>query len=130
MLRARRGFYGGAHDGARVVAAFTNLRDVLRFERLVVSELTTTSDPARREEVASFVEGALRSMPEHLRLAIGTASVGLGVLSLLAPGRTTARSLDRSPIPQLRQYVRVFRSLVLFAEQELPVAPPVALVTA
>jgi hypothetical protein len=102
---------------------------VLRFERLVVSELTTTSDPARRDQIASFVDGALRSMPEHLRLAIGTASVGLGVLYVLAPGRTTARSLDRSPIPQLRQYVRVFRSLVLFAEQELPVASSAALVT-
>ena len=79
--------------------------------------------------IASFVDGALRSMPEHLRLAIGTASVGLGVLSVLAPGRTTARSLDRSPIAQLRQYVRVFRSLVLFAEQELPVASSAALVT-
>jgi hypothetical protein len=103
---------------------------VLRFERLVVSELTTSSDPARREEIASFVEGALRSMPEHLRLAIGTASIGLRVLSVVAPGRTTARSLDTSPIPQLRQYVRMFRSLVLFAEQELPVAPPAVLVTA
>jgi hypothetical protein len=103
---------------------------VLRFERLVVSELTTTSDPARREEVASFVEGALHQMPEHLRFAIGSASIGLGVLSLLAPGQATAHSLDTSPIPQLRQYVRVFRSLVLFAEQELPVSRFGALVTA
>jgi hypothetical protein len=100
---------------------------VLRFERLVVSELTTTSDPVRREEVASFVEGALRSMPEHLRLAIGAASVGLGALSLVGRGGPSARSLDASPIPQLRQYVRMFRSLVLFAEQELPTPSAVAL---
>jgi hypothetical protein len=29
-------------------------------------------------------------------------------------------ALDTSPFPQMRQYVRLFRSLVLFAEQELP----------
>jgi len=96
---------------------------MLRYERQVVSELTTTSDRERREEVASFVEGALHAMPEHLRVAIGGASVGLGLVSLVGGGRPSVRSLDRSPIPQLRQYVRMFRSLVLFAEQELPATP-------
>jgi len=96
---------------------------MLRYERQVVSELTTTDDADRREEVASFVDGALRAMPEHLRLAIGGASVGLGVVSLVGGGRPSVRSLDTSPIPQLRQYVRMFRSLVLFAEQELPATP-------
>ena len=105
------------------MAGFTNLRDVLRFERHVVSALTTTSDPLRRQEVAAFVEGALQSMPEHLRAALAVASMGLGAMSfLLGTGRPTVHELDSSPVPQLRQYVRVFRSLVLFAEQELPVA--------
>ena len=106
---------------SRVLAVFTSLGDVLRYERLVVSELTTTSDPARREEVASFVDGALRSMPEHLRAALVAASSVLGAYSrVVGHGRPSVHSLDTSPIPQLRQYVRVFRSLVLFAEQELP----------
>jgi hypothetical protein len=106
---------------SRVVAGFSNLRDVLRFERHVVSGLTTTSDPRRREDVAEFVDGALRSMPEHLRAALVVASLGLGTISFaLRGGRPTVHELDSSPIPQLRQYVRVFRSLVLFAEQELP----------
>jgi hypothetical protein len=94
---------------------------VLRFERQVVAGLTTTDDPERREEIAVFVDGALRSMPEHLRAALVAASVGLGGISLvLGGGRPSVHALDTSPIPQLRQYVRVFRSLVLFAEQELP----------
>jgi len=60
-------------------------------------------------------------MPEHLRAAIAAASLALGASSfVLGVGRPSVRSLDTSPIPQLRQYVRVFRSLVLFAEQELP----------
>jgi hypothetical protein len=100
---------------------FTNLRDVLRYEQLVVSELTTTSDPARRDDVATFVEGALGSMPEHLRAALVAASLLLGIYAqVVGHGRPSVHSLDTSPIPQLRQYVRVFRSLVLFAEQELP----------
>jgi hypothetical protein len=95
---------------------------VLWFERRVVSRLTTTGDPERREEVAAFVEGALHSMPEHLRASIGAASVALGAWARVPGGeRLSVRTLDTCPIPQIRQYVRLFRSLVLFAEQELPV---------
>jgi hypothetical protein len=111
------------------VAVFTSLGDVLRYERLVVSELTTTSDPARREKVASFVDGTLHSMPEHLRAALGAASLVLGTYSrVVGHDRPGVHSLDTSPIPQLRQYVRLFRSLVLFAEQELPTSSPAVLV--
>ena len=54
-----------------------------------------------------------------------------GETVLLAAWSTVARhdaariagALDRSPIGLLRQYVRLFRSLVLFAEQELAPAP-------
>ena len=107
---------------------FTSLRDMLRFERQVVCGLTTTKRPERRAGVAEFVDGALRSMPEHLRAAIG-GRIDRSRRSFAAlGGRPTARSLDTSPIPQLRQYVRVFRSLVLFAEQELPVSSTAVLV--
>jgi hypothetical protein len=106
---------------SRVVAVFSILGDVLRYEKLVVSELTTTTDPARRVDVASFVDGALRSMPEHLRAALVAASLVLDIYGrVVQNGRPSVHSLDTSPIPQLRQYVRVFRSLVLFAENELP----------
>jgi len=95
---------------------------VLWFERQVVSQLTVEPDPARRDEVESFVAGALHAMPEHLRASIGAASIGLGAIARVS-GRSgrIVRSLESSPIPQFRQYVRLFRSLVLFAEQELPV---------
>jgi hypothetical protein len=99
---------------------------VLWFERQVVGQLTTTDDPVRREEVAAFVEGALRAMPEHLRAALVAVSVGVGAgARVVGTNRLGVDALDSSPIPQLRQYVRVFRSLVLFAEQELPQPSPV-----
>lgn len=102
---------------------------MLWFERQIVDRLVSTPDPRRRAEITSFVEGALAAMPEHLRASIGAASLALGGWFGVvrprprSPGVTTAdplvHSLDTSPIPPLRQYVRVFRSLVLFAEQEL-----------
>jgi hypothetical protein len=93
---------------------------VLWFERQVVGQLTETADPLRREEVESFVDGTLRAMPEHLRAAIAAASIAIGALARVAPSLTHVRALDGNPIPQIGQYVRLFRSLVLFAEQELP----------
>ena len=102
---------------------------MLWFERQIVDRLVSTPDPRRRADITSFVDGALRAMPEYLRASIGAASLALGGWFRIVPSRarstgaTTAdplvRSLDTSPIPPIRQYVRVFRSLVLFAEQEL-----------
>jgi hypothetical protein len=94
---------------------------VLRFEREIVERLVTTRDPRVEREVTTFVEGSLRAMPEFLRFSIGAASIVLGLWALVArpAGTALVRKLDASPIPQIRQYVRLFRSLVLFAEQEL-----------
>jgi hypothetical protein len=94
---------------------------VLWFERQVVERLITTPDPRRRDHVESFVEGSLKAMPEHLRFSIGAASVVLGGWArLVRPAAATlVPVLDRSPIAPIRQYARLFRSLVLFAEQEL-----------
>lgn len=99
---------------------------MLAFERGVIAALSTGVDPA--PAVVSYVDGALHAMPQHLRAAVAVESVALGVWSRLAgdsSGSTSKARLDRweaSPIGPLRQYVRLFRSLVLFAEQEL-VAP-------
>ncbi len=94
---------------------------MLWFERQVVERLVTTPDRGRRGEIESFVEGALAAMPEHLRLSIGAASLVLGgwARTMRPDAAGLVRTLDTSPIPQIRQYVRLFRSLVLFAEQEL-----------
>jgi hypothetical protein len=102
---------------------------VLWFERQVVDRLVSTPDPRRRADVTSYVDGTISAMPEHLRAAIGAASLAFGGwFSVMRPGRSADSSapdplvhaLDTSWIPPMRQYVRLFRSLVLFAEQELP----------
>jgi hypothetical protein len=94
---------------------------MLGFERRFVDALTTTPDPATRQRVAAWVEGSLRTMPQHLRFGVAGETVLLATWSTLArrDAIAVASALDRSPVGLLRQYVRLFRSLVLFAEQEL-----------
>ena len=101
---------------------------MLWFERQLVASITATGDHGARASVEAFVDGTLRSMPEHLRAGIGVVSVAFGALRLrgdraggLSP--RVVRLLEEGPLPPLRQYVRLFRSLVLFAEQELVPGP-------
>lgn len=103
---------------------------MLRFEREVVGGLITSPDPSVRSSVEAFVDGSLRDMPEHLRLGVLGESVLLGtyVTALRATGHLAAddpdglaRHLDAwetSRIGVLRQYVRMMKSLVVFAENE------------
>jgi hypothetical protein len=103
---------------------------VLWFERQVVDRLVSTPDPRRRADITAYVDGTIAAMPEHLRGAIGAASLAFGGWFTVFRPRRGARdvtttdplvhALDTSWIPPMRQYVRLFRSLVLFAEQELP----------
>ena len=109
---------------------------MLRFEREVVGGLITSPDPGVRSSVESFVDGSLRDMPEHLRLGVVGESVLLGtyVAALRAAGRLgpgdadgLVRLLDaweRSRIGVLRQYVRMMKSLVVFAENEYTARSP------
>jgi hypothetical protein len=96
---------------------------VLGFERRVVATLVTTSDPRRRAEVEAFVDGTLRSMPEHLRAGVAAESVLLGTWDRLRRrgdrGTVDLAVLDGSRVDVVRQYVRLLRGLVLFAESEL-----------
>jgi hypothetical protein len=110
---------------------------MLRFERQVVAALVTTSDDSTgvpttapdslRTAVESYVEGALRSMPQHLRAGLAAESLLLGAWAARprVGGRGKAALVDQleawdaSRIDLLRQYVRLLRSLVLFAENEL-----------
>jgi hypothetical protein len=94
---------------------------MLGFERHVVDALTSGDDPRVRGQVAQWVEDVLSDMPEHLRLGVMAESVAFGALSRVS-GRSPGALLDvldRSPIGLLRQYPRLFRSLVLYAELEL-----------
>jgi hypothetical protein len=109
---------------------------MLWLEREVVGNLIGASDPDARSQIEAFVDGSLRDMPEHLRAGVVGESVLLGtyVAALRATGRLPAGDreafadlLERweaSRIGVLRQYVRMFTSLVVFAENEL--APEVA----
>lgn len=96
---------------------------MLRFERHVVASLTDTADPDQRAAIASFVDGTLAAMPEHLRAGVAAESVALALWARLrgvAPDAVVA-ALRRSPVGLLRQYERLLGSLVLFAENELAV---------
>jgi hypothetical protein len=104
---------------------------MLWFEREVVGALIDSPDQHLRSSVEAFVDGSLRDMPEHLRAGVVGESVLLGsyVAVLRATGRVAPgdrdallhqlESWETSPIGVLRQYVRLMKSLVVFAENEL-----------
>jgi hypothetical protein len=98
---------------------------MLGFERDVVATLISTRDPDLRARIEAWVEGSLRTMPEFLRLGVVVETVAFSAFARLRNrGRRGAspepvEALAASPIPLVRQYVRLLRSLVLFAEQEL-----------
>lgn len=101
---------------------------MLWFERQVVDRLVSAPDPRRREEITAYVDGTVSALPDHLRAAIGAASIAFGGwFSVVRPRKVSlgatdplVHALDTSWLPPMRQYVRLFRGLVLFAEQELP----------
>ena len=100
---------------------------MLGFERRFVGALVTTDDERRHRDVEAFVDATLRAMPEHLRAGVFVESLALAGWTRLRYGRRSdadamtaiVASLARSPIGLLRQYPRLFGSLVLFAEYEL-----------
>jgi hypothetical protein len=100
---------------------------MLWFERQVVTTLTANLDEGLRAEVAAYVDETLHAMPEHLRAGMAAESLALGAWARLRGGTgTSGASLERlesSRLDPVRQYVRLLRSLVLFAEHELALGP-------
>lgn len=95
---------------------------MLKFERLVVGDLTTVADPELRSRVAAWVDGTLGDMPDGLRLGVAAESLLFSVWRAVrrpADVNGLLGWLDRSPVSLLRSYPRLFRSLVLFGELEL-----------
>ncbi len=104
---------------------------MLWFERRVVASMVDTLDPPRQASVVAYVDGALGAMPQHLRLGVAGESMLFGAWATAqrARGWSTARAvdaLDHSPIALVRQWVRLLRSLALFAQYELAPTPPPA----
>jgi hypothetical protein len=100
---------------------------MLKLERRVVADLTTSADPALRRQVEQWVDGTLRDMSDVLRLGVAMESLLFSAWAAIRRpsdlhGLLTA--LDRNPISLLRSYPRLFRSLVLFGELELAGANP------
>jgi hypothetical protein len=94
---------------------------VLPFERDVVHALCTLTDPAERAAVEGWVDSSLAAMPEVLRAGVATGSVVLGLWARVT-GRQGAELiawLEHSPLPPVRQHLRLLRSLVLFGDLEL-----------
>jgi hypothetical protein len=102
---------------------------VLAFERQVVASLLADGSHEHRAAIEAWVDESLADMPEHLRAGVVAESLVLGAAARLArrPPASMVALLDASPIALLRQYVRLFRSLVLFAENELTKDVPEAL---
>ncbi len=94
---------------------------------MVDALLASVAEP-KRTTVADHVDGVLRDMPEHVRAGIAGQSVLLGAwwaarsrLPGADPGGAALiESLEANPVGLVRQYIRLLRSLVLFAEHEIP----------
>jgi hypothetical protein len=100
---------------------------MLKLERRVVADLTTSADPALRRQVEQWVDGTLRDMSDVLRLGVALESLLFSAwVAIRRPSdlHGLLASLDRNPISLLRSYPRLFRSLVLFGELELAGATP------
>jgi hypothetical protein len=102
---------------------------MLSFERQVVAVLAGDVDPAQRKAIDSYVDGALGALPEIIRLGVAAESVALGGWAKIdglrqrrngGPVGPRLAPLESSFIGPVRQYVRLLRSLVLFAQYEQP----------
>ena len=98
---------------------------MLAYERKVVDALSTTTDPAQRAAVVGWVDGSLAAMPEVLRAGVAVGSVVLGAWAAATgkQGPRLVEALESSPLPPVRQHLRLLRSLVLFGDVELS-GPP------
>ena len=100
---------------------------MLWFERQVVGALLADVEPAHRPAIESYVDGALRALPEHVRLGVAAESVALTGWATVdrlvrrdGPAGPRLKPLESSPLLPVRQYVRLFRTLVTMARYEQP----------
>lgn len=87
-------------------------------------------DERGRADVVGFVDGQLRALPAHLAFGVTAVAAFLAVTAALGRGRPF-RSLPAhqrraaverwavSPLPPVRLYVRMLRSLVVYSGHEV-----------
>src|SRR5690242_16178820 len=101
---------------------------MLWFERQVVTTLTRDIDEPQRGEVVDYVDTALGAMPEYLRAGVVAESLVLGAWPRMRRAlggfdddalASYLGRIERNPIDPIRQYARLFSSLVLLAREEL-----------
>ncbi|MCL4291755.1 MAG: hypothetical protein KJ056_01800 [Acidimicrobiia bacterium] len=105
-----------------------------RIERRVVALLARGEpDAARLEAIQAYVGETLRLMPDHLRLGVALESAAIGTVDAAARAvglldddrlRLILERWEASSVTPLRQYVRLLRSLTLYAGEELDHAVP------
>ena len=82
------------------------------------------------DDVVDFVAGQLGALPLHLAAGVTAASVLLAMITVVTRGRSfaalavpaRARLVEQwssSPLPPARLYVRLVRSLVVYAAHEM-----------
>jgi hypothetical protein len=90
-----------------------------RFHEQVTAALVESEAPEldtrEQAEVEGFVARQLVAMPPHLRLGVSAVAV---LLSTTGRGRVEPERWDASRVPFVPLYVRMLRSLVLFAAYE------------
>ncbi len=99
------------------------------FERRAVALLARGGrGPARTEAIEAYVGETLRLMPDHLRLGVALESAVFGTVEAVGRAvglvdddrlRDLLERCESSSITPLRQYVRLLRSLTLYAGEEL-----------
>ena len=99
---------------------------MLSFERRVVTSLLDDAGAAERGAVVDYVDGALGALPDLIRVGVAAESLAFSGWAAVRHVATRRREsgeelldrLERNPVGLIRQYPRLIRSLVMFAEQE------------
>ena len=87
-------------------------------------------DARGRADVVGFVDGQVRALPTHLALGVSAVATFLVVTAALRHGRpfgsltadqrrAVVERWAASPLPPVRLYVRMLRSLVVYSGHEV-----------
>ena len=84
-----------------------------RFARELLSGDLPALPEDRREATLSFVESRLLALPGPMTVGVGAVALAVGALGTVFGHRRVAGFLGTRPLPVVRDYVRLLRSLSL-----------------